>query len=68
MAAVILSGRALTRRLAPVARYGIGLHQGFGLILIASALAILTGWDRSLQSWLLDQFPAWESALTGWET
>ncbi len=67
MTAVIFSGRAFTRRMAGFAQFGTKVHQSFGLVLMASALAILTGWDRSLQGWLLDQFPGWESALTGWE-
>ena len=39
----------------------------FGGLLILAALLILTGFDRTIQTWLLQTFPNWEFALTGWE-
>lgn len=67
MAAVLVGGRRLVRRLDWFQRHAEILQRSFGLVLFVTGLAIWLGWDRSLQVLLLDWFPGWEAALTGWE-
>lgn len=67
MGAVIFGGRALVRRLAWLQTHGATIQRIFGLLLILTALAIVTGADRRIQAQLLTTFPAWERALVGWE-
>jgi cytochrome c biogenesis protein CcdA/thiol-disulfide isomerase/thioredoxin len=65
-ALAILGKRVLTktRILAP---YTKRIQQAFGLIMILAALAIYTGYDKTLQTRLLDTFPGYESFLNGLE-
>jgi cytochrome c-type biogenesis protein len=67
MAAVIFGGRALVQRVGFIQRHTTLIRLIFGLLLILAALLILTGFDRTIQTWLLITFPHWESALVGWE-
>ncbi|MDP2838305.1 MAG: cytochrome c biogenesis protein DipZ [Candidatus Moranbacteria bacterium] len=53
-----------TRILAP---YIGRIQQVFGLIMILAALAIYTGYDKKLQTSLLDTFPRYEGFLNGLE-
>lgn len=53
-----------TRVLAP---YTQRIQQAFGLIMILAALAIYTGYDKTLQTRILDTFPSYESFLNGLE-
>ncbi len=55
---------AKTRALAP---YTKRIQQVFGLIMILAALAIYTGYDKTLQTKLLDTFPSYERFLNGLE-
>jgi cytochrome c-type biogenesis protein len=67
MAAVLIGGRQLVRRLGWFQSHARLIQYGFGAVLVLIGVAIWLGWDRSLQIVLLDHFPAWEAALTGWE-
>lgn len=67
MVAVIFGGRALLGRVQVLRTHMTGIRTGMGLLLVLAGLAILTGADRAVQTWLLVQFPGWEAALTGWE-
>jgi len=67
MAATIFGGRSLVRRLHWFQANGERIQRIFGALLIATAVAIYFGFDRSFQFMLLTWFPNWESALTGWE-
>jgi cytochrome c biogenesis protein CcdA/thiol-disulfide isomerase/thioredoxin len=62
----LLGKRVLTRTriLAP---YTKRIQQVFGLIMILAAGAIYTGYDKILQTKLLDTFPGYESFLNGLE-
>ena len=53
-----------TRILAP---YTERIQQAFGLIMIFAAISIYTGYDRVLQTRLLDTFPRYGQFLTGLE-
>ncbi|HEY4201665.1 MAG TPA: cytochrome c biogenesis protein CcdA [Devosiaceae bacterium] len=67
MSAVLFGGRKLVRRLDWFQRHAHRIQQVFGLVLLLTGLAIWFGWDRSIQILLLEAFPGWEGALTGWE-
>jgi cytochrome c biogenesis protein CcdA len=67
MSAIIIGGRRLVKRLNWFQANAERIQQFFGLILILTGLAILLGWDRSIQIQLLNWFPSWEAALTAWE-
>jgi cytochrome c biogenesis protein CcdA len=67
MAAVLLGGRQLVRRLDWVQRNGAAIQRLFGVVLLLTGLAIWFGWDRTVQVLLLEWFPGWEGLLTGWE-
>ncbi len=67
MAAVLVGGRRLVRRLDWFQRNAKGIQRAFGLVLLITGVGIWLGWDRSIQIVLLDWFPGWEGALTGWE-
>jgi cytochrome c-type biogenesis protein len=67
MAAVLLGGRQLVRRLSWFQSHAATIQRIFGLVLLATALAIWLGWDRNIQILLLEWFPGWEGLLTSWE-
>jgi len=67
MAAVLLGGRQLVRRLGWVQHHAATIQRIFGVVLLLTALAIWLGWDRSAQILLLEWFPGWEGLLTSWE-
>lgn len=55
---------AQTRVFAP---YTKRIQQAFGVIMILAAAAIYTGYDKTLQTKLLDSFPSYEGFLLGLE-
>lgn len=67
MAALVLGGQSMSRRLRWFQRHATALRTGMGILLLATAAALFIGADRQIQSLLLQWFPAWETALTGWE-
>ncbi|GGF30619.1 cytochrome C biogenesis protein CcdA [Youhaiella tibetensis] len=67
MAAIILGGRNLVRRLSWFQANATRIQQLMGGLLVLTGLAIFLGWDRAIQVQLLTWFPDWELALTGWE-
>jgi cytochrome c biogenesis protein CcdA len=67
MAAVLVGGRRLVRRLDWFQRNADTIQRVFGLVLLLTGLAIWLGWDRGIQVLLLEWFPGWEGLLTGWE-
>ncbi|MCR6670552.1 cytochrome c biogenesis CcdA family protein [Devosia ginsengisoli] len=67
MAAIMLGGRQLTRRLGWFQANAGRIQQVLGGLLVLTGLAIFLGWDRQIQILLLTWFPDWELALTGWE-
>lgn len=67
MAGILFGGRAVATRLRWFQQHSTAIRVVLGLLLIGTALAIYTGADRDLQIYLLQVFPGWERALTGWE-
>jgi cytochrome c-type biogenesis protein len=59
-----LSREALLRtrgRLASVGQWG---KRVLGGVLVAMGLSIATGWDKGLETWVLDRSPEWLTQLT----
>lgn len=67
MAAIMIGGRQLVRRLSWFQANAARIQQVLGVLLVFTGLAIFLGWDRQIQILLLTWFPDWELALTGWE-
>jgi len=67
MAAVIFGGRSLVARIGWIRRHTDLVRTIFGGLLILAAVFVLTGFDRTIQTWLLRTFPNWETSLVGWE-
>ena len=67
MAAIMLGGRQITRRLGWFQANAGRIQQVLGVLLVLTGLAIFLGWDRQIQILLLTWFPDWEQALIGWE-
>lgn len=67
MAAIMLGGREITRRLGWFQANAKIIQQILGALLVLTGVAIFLGWDRQIQILLLTWFPDWELALTGWE-
>ncbi len=53
-----------TRVLSP---YSSSIQRVFGVVMILAAVAIYTGYDRKLQTQLLDMFPSYGNFLSGLE-
>lgn len=67
MVAVIFGGRAALSRFSFLQANGDLIKKVFGVLLILVAVAIFSGFDRTIQIWLYDLFPHWEETLTSWE-
>ena len=65
MLAIMLGGRTLLRRL-PVLR-SAAIQRVFGVLLIATGVAVGLGWDRRFQSTLLSVLPGYGAGLTALE-
>lgn len=64
MLAIMLSGSYALQRLPWLARRLHRIQQFFGVVMIATALAIFFGLDRQVQSYLLTKFPRYGVGLT----
>jgi cytochrome c biogenesis protein CcdA/thiol-disulfide isomerase/thioredoxin len=67
MTAVVYGGRSLLNRVDFLVRNTKKIQQGFGVMMIATAIMIYGQWDRSFQSWVLDTFPRYGTGLTKFE-
>lgn len=67
MLLVMRAGRALVRRLGWVQANAGPIQRAFGVVLVLTAASIAFGGDRLAQAALLERFPGWDAALTGWE-
>jgi cytochrome c-type biogenesis protein len=59
-----LSREALTRRRGALRVLGERGRWLLGVLLVGVGLAILTGWDKTLETWALDHSPDWLTELT----
>jgi cytochrome c-type biogenesis protein len=60
----LLSREAALRMRGKLMAAGRGLRLGLGLVLIAVGGAILTGYDKQAETWLLNASPDWLTKLT----
>lgn len=59
MLAIAYGGQAITAHVRPLARYAGRIRQGFGVLVMASAVAMLGQFDAQASAWLSD---AWAGA------
>ena len=64
MLAVMFGGRALLERVPGLKRNAGRIQQGFGVLMVAVAVAIAFGLDRRLQAAVLDVLPNYGAGLT----
>jgi cytochrome c biogenesis protein CcdA/thiol-disulfide isomerase/thioredoxin len=67
MLGVMLGGRALLARVPFLTRNTARIQRGFGVLMIAVAVAIGLGWDRRFQAAVLSLFPGYGAGLTALE-
>lgn len=60
-------GQKILTKTRILSRYSKVIQQGFGIVMILAAFAIFTGYDRTLQTKLLDAFPGYGNFLSGFE-
>jgi hypothetical protein len=64
---IMLGGRALFAKVPWLTRNLDRIQQVFGGLMVLTGIAILAGWDRSLQILILQIFPGLESFITSFE-
>jgi cytochrome c biogenesis protein CcdA/thiol-disulfide isomerase/thioredoxin len=64
---VMNGGRALLQRVPWLTKHSSGIQRGFGVLMLATAIALFTGADRTFSSWILQVFPSYGSGLTAIE-
>jgi len=64
---IMQGGRTLLTRLPWLTRHSSTIQRGFGVLMLATALALFTGADRAFSTWLLTTFPSYGSGLTALE-
>ena len=64
---VMNGGRALLQRVPWLTKHSSGIQRGFGVLMLATAIALFTGADRMFSSWILQVFPSYGSGLTAIE-
>jgi len=65
--AVMQGGRALLNRFPGLSGRLGSVQRVFGVLMLVTGIALLGGWDRSFQIWILDTFPSYGSSLTALE-
>lgn len=60
-------GRLLFTRSRALSKYTGKIQQVFGVIMIITAIAIYTNFDKTLQVYLLQKFPAFDQTITSFE-
>ncbi len=64
---IMNGGRALLQRVPWLTKHSSGIQRGFGVLMLATAIALFTGADRLFSSWILQVFPNYGSGLTAIE-
>ena len=54
---IMYGGKNILSRVKALGKYTVRVQQGFGVVMIATALAMLTGFDRTIQTVLLAKLP-----------
>jgi len=66
--AIGYGGRRLVTRTRFLSRYTGRIQQAFGVVMLLSAVAMFTDYDRILEAKLLDQFPVLSQSVNGFES
>jgi cytochrome c biogenesis protein CcdA len=64
---VMLGGRGLLTRVPFLTRHTEGVQRVFGALMLVTGVALVAGWDRQFQGWMLAAFPRYGSGLTAVE-
>jgi len=67
MFAIMVGGRALLAKVPALTRHAAAIQRGFGVLMIAIAVAIGFGYDRRIQAAILTALPNYGSGLTALE-
>ena len=67
MLAILLGGRQLLARFPFFAQRSNEIQRVFGGLMLLTALSLFTGFDRTIQTWLLTTFPSYGAGLTALE-
>jgi len=67
MMAIMLGGRSFLNRFPVFTKHADTVQRIFGIVMIATAIALYTGFDHSVQTWLLETFPGYGEGLTSIE-
>jgi cytochrome c biogenesis protein CcdA/thiol-disulfide isomerase/thioredoxin len=67
MFGVMVSGRALLQKIPWLLANTEKIQKTFGFIMILTAIAILAGFDRSFQIFVVEKFPSYGAGLTTFE-
>jgi cytochrome c biogenesis protein CcdA/thiol-disulfide isomerase/thioredoxin len=64
---IMIGGRSLLLKAPWLTRRSSAIQRGFGILMMATAVALFTGADRSFSTWMLKVFPNYGSGLTAIE-
>lgn len=67
MFAIMLTGGAALRKVPWLVRNTANIRQGFGVLMILTAIGIFFSIDRRFQAWILQTFPQYGVGLTKFE-
>lgn len=67
MFAIMLTGSAALRKVPWLVRNTANIRQGFGVLMILTAIGIFFSIDRRFQAWILQTFPQYGVGLTKFE-
>ncbi|NNM54830.1 MAG: cytochrome c biogenesis protein CcdA, partial [Spirochaetales bacterium] len=60
---LVLGGQGLLKRFPGLVKNTGKIQKIFGVVMVLTALALFTGFDRTVQTWLLETFPQYGSSL-----
>jgi cytochrome c biogenesis protein CcdA/thiol-disulfide isomerase/thioredoxin len=64
---ILQGGRTLLNKFPSFSRHSAGIQRFFGALMILTGVALFTGFDRTVQTWILQAFPQYGSGLTALE-
>lgn len=67
MFAIMIGGQNFLRRVPWLLANSVNIQKAFGVLMIVTALGILTNMDRKFQTFILDRFPQYGVGLTKFE-
>ncbi|NNM67308.1 MAG: cytochrome c biogenesis protein CcdA, partial [Spirochaetales bacterium] len=64
---ILQGGRTLLNKFPSFTRHSSGIQRFFGALMILTGIALFTGFDRTVQTWILQTFPQYGAGLTSLE-